>query len=229
MHYLLYYDGEILNSYGTIELLRLGILIISYRLFIASKISKEIYLKLKDKLLVCPFNIEKFNDRNLNQMLIDIDIKIESVHFTKHSSDVLEALKEKFKNRIENLKAILDRDIRVKVTVPGENSYKHRLGTMYREDWKLLDNVTYISLADTFHEFITSNLLDLVKEYEERITFGDVTYQNASSLNYNLWSANAVNYNLKKGEEIPGDYQASEMKIQGDGVYGLIVTPRYGY
>ena len=229
MHYLLYYDSEILNSYGTIELLRLGILIIIYRLFIAKKFNKEKYLKLKEKLIVCPFTIEKFNDREFNQMLVDIDIKIESVHFTEKASNVLDSLKENFNNRIEKLKAILDRDIRIKVTVPGENSYKHRLGTMYRDDWQLVDNIDYKSLADMFHEFITEQLLDLVKGYGERITFGDVTYQNASSLNYNLWSANAINYNLRDGEEIPGDYQANEMKIEGEGVYGLIVTPRYGY
>jgi len=229
MHYLLYYNSEILDSYGTVELLRLALLILIYQLYIGEKMEKYIYEHLKAKLSVEDFNLDNFDDPELKETLVREDIKIETVPFTKDSFSVLAKLKKSISKRIENLKEILDKDVRVKVTVPGESPYKHRLGTMYREDWKLVDSKNCSSLADDLYEYITSQLIDLINAYGDRITFGDVLYQNASSLNYNLWSANAVNYNLEEGTQIPGDYQAAEMKIQSPGVYGIIVTPRYGF
>lgn len=229
MHYLLYFNSQILDSYGTVELLRLGLLILVYNLFISDNLEKYTYEYLKKKLSTNPFKLEDFNNLEFKKVLVENNIKIESVFFTKDSKEVLDKLKKSLTERLDNLKVILDKDVRVKVTVPGSNPYKHSLGTMYREDWSLVDSKNYLKLADDFYEHITSELIDLIATYGDRIIFGDVFYENANSLNYNLWSANAINYNLKEGEKIPGDYQASEMKIQIPGVYGIVVTPRYGF
>lgn len=229
MHYLLYYGNTVLDSYGTVELLRLALLILTYNLYSSNHLEKFTYESLKEKLSIMPFTVEDFSNIELNNLLKNNRIKIETISYTKDSYDVLEKIKNSIHSRLENLKEILDKDNRIKVTIPGENAYRHRLGTMYRDDWRLVDSKNYTKLADDLHEYISGEIIDLTNTYGDRITFGDVLYQNANSLNYNLWSANAVNYDLGEGENIPGDYQASEMKIQAPGVYGIIVTPRYGF
>ena len=100
---------------------------------------------------------------------------------------------------------------------------------MYVEDWKLINLNNYKDLAEEMHQYISERIVSLVEVFNERIKFKDIAYENASSLSYQLWSANAVNYDLPKGTKIPGDYQAQEVKIQSDGIYGIIVTPRYGF
>ena len=219
-----------LKSYGDAEVLRLSLLIYLYRLYISENINQISYKNLQNKLSVNPFTINSFEDYQLKSELDDIGIKIEVVDHIKNGKEVLDKILEKIKDRFDQLEEILAKDIRKKATFPGVNAFKHALGTMYKDDWKLVCNDNYENLANKMHEFITENILNFVEIFgEERIKFADVVYQNASEFNYQVWSANAINYDLPEGTKIPGDYQALEMKKQCPGVFGIITTPRYGY
>ena len=230
MIFLLYHNEKLLQGYGNAEILRLSLLILIYRLHISEKINKINYKNLEKLLTNNPFSIENFEDYQLKTELDDIAIKIEVVDFVNDEQVILNKILDKIKFRFDELEEILAKDVRVKATFPGENSFKHRLGTMYKEDWKLISLNNYDKLASKMHQFITEKISNLLEIFgKDRIIFADVDYQNANSLNYQVWSANAINYNLPKGTKIPGDYQALEMKKQDDGVFGIITTPRYGY
>lgn len=229
MIYLLYLNEEILESYGEISVLRLSLFVLIYQLYISEKINKISYKKLEEKLLSFPFTIDNFNDYEFKSELIDIGIKIEIVDYIKNDKEILNKIKKHVDERFDNLEEILNKDVRITATIPGENAFKHRLGTMYYEDWKLVNENNYIQLAEELHQHIAERIVKLITLFNERIKFKDVSYENANSLSYQLWSANAVNYDLPKNSKIPGDYQAQEMKLQDDGVYGIITTPKYGY
>ena len=226
MIYLLYLNEEIIHGYGTVEILRLNLLILISKLLFANKINKIAYKKLEKYLLEIPFS---FDNADFKSELIDMGFKIETIGYEHNAKSVLEKIKKDITERLDQLEEILAKDVRITATFPGENAFKHRLGTMYVEDWKLIDEKNYKQLAEDMHRHIAERLVELVDVFKDRIKFGDVMYQNANSLSYQIWSANQVNYDLKEGTEIPGDYQAKEMKIQVPGVFGLVVTPRYGY
>ena len=177
-------------------------------------------------LLETPFS---FDNADFKNELVDMGVKIETVKYEHNANSILEKINKDITDRLDHLEEILAKDVRITATFPGENAFKHRLGTMYVEDWKLIDEKNYKQLAEAMHTHIAERLVELVDVFKERIKFGDVIYQDANSLSYQVWSANQVNYDLKEGTEIPGDYQAQEMKIQVPGVFGLVVTPRYGY
>lgn len=229
MVFLLYFNSQILESYGSLEVLRLALLVLIYKLYSSEKINKISYKNLEKKLTQNPFTVENFNNQELKEELIDIEIKIEIIDFIEDDRKVLQKITHHIKERFDNLEEILSKDVRITATVPGVNAFKHRLGTMYIEDWKLINLNNYKDLAEEMHQYIAERIVKLVEVYNERIKFKDIAYENASSLSYQLWSANAVNYDLPKGTKIPGDYQAQEVKIQDDGIYGIIVTPRYGF
>ena len=224
--YLLYLNNKIIHGYGTIEILRLNLLILISKLLFSKKLNKIAYKKIEKYLLEYPFS---FDDAEFKNELVDIKIKIELIEYENNSRSILEKINKGITDRLDQLEEILSKDIRITATIPGENAFKHRLGTMYIEDWKLIDEKNYRELAEDMHSHIAERLIELVDVFKERIKFEDVMYQNATNLNYQVWSANKVNYDLKEGDEIPGDYQAKEMKIQVPGVFGLVVTPRYGY
>ena len=225
--YLLYYNSEIIKSCQEIEVLRLNLLILIYKLYISDKINKICYLEIKNSLLVKPF----FEDNLPSLDLKDINIKIEKVSFIQNGKDILNKMKKHVDERFAELQHKLISDVRVEVTFPGQNAYKHTLGTMYKDDWKLLsNNLNDNSLYDEFISHITDKIVELINDFDkERIKFGDVMYENASNLCYQVWSANAINYNLPLNSKIPGDYQAIQMKVQKAGVFGIVTTPMYGY
>ena len=226
MIYLLYLNEEIIHGYGTAETLRLNLLILISKLLFSNKLNKIAYKKLEKHLLETPFS---FNNADLKSELVDMGVKVETVEYEHDAKSILDKINKDITDRLDHLEEILSKDIRITATFPGENAFKHRLGTMYVEDWKLIDEKNYKQLAEDMHQHIAERLVELVNVFRERIKFEDVMYQNANSLSYQVWSANQVNYDLKEGTKIPGDYQAKEMKIQVSGVYGLVVTPRYGY
>jgi len=227
--YLLYLNEDILAGYGTIDLLRLSLLILIYNLYVSDKIEKNIYKTLEKDLSNFPFNKEDFNNEELKINLVNIGIIVEEIDLFKDENTILNRMKNHVNQRFENLIEILSKDVRILATFPGENAYKHRLGNMYKDDWKFVSLENYQQMYEELHNYIGEKIENIVNLFDERIKFGDVMYENASSLHYQIWSANAVNYNLPEDTKIPGDYQAVEMKIQGPGVYGVITTPRYGY
>lgn len=229
MLFLLYLNEEIIGGYGTVEILRLNLFILIYNLYSSKYLNKIAYKKLEEKLITYPFTIENFEDTDFKGELVDAGIKIETTLVVNKPNDVLNKIKMKLDSRFDQLEEILNKDIRIKVTFPGQSAVKHRLGTMYVEDWKLIDQENYHNLAQEMHHHITQKILHFEEVFGERVKFGDVLYQNANSLSYQVWSANAINYDLKEGQKIPGDYQALEMKVQGPGVFGIITTPKYGY
>lgn len=229
MSYLLFYNDNVYGCYSKVELLRANILIILFRLLEKSQISSTKYENLVDYLTVPEFNVNNFDISELKYGLRNLEMRVEKVVHEASSGCALEHILEHVKYRFDELDKIMDKDVRITATIPGDSATEHQLGTMYRNQWEIFDPVNCEKVTKALHEFITKEIKKLEKKYSSRIKFGTVLYENASEISYQLWSANAVNWNRPAGMDIPGCYQAQEMKFQEKGVYGIVVTPRYGY
>lgn len=229
MSYILYHKNRVYGCYGNVDMLRSNILIILFKLLERSQITTLIYENIVDYLTVIDFTVENFDIGELKNELRKLEINIEKITHEKDSFSPLEHIKEHIKYRFEQLEEKMDKDVRVTVKIPGDSAEEHELGTMYKEQWCLFDREKCDAVTDELHKFISKKLKELDKKFKKRIKYGDVYYQEASPLTYQVWSANAVNWNRPDGMDIPGCYQAQEMKYQEEGVYGIVVTPRYGY
>lgn len=229
MAYLLYYQDEIQGCYGTVDLLRMNILILLTQLLKDNLVNKVMYQDLLNYLDLDDFTEENLMIDELNQNLYNLDLRIKKIIHETNGKCALEHILEHIKYRFDQLNEIMMKDVRVKTTFPGESAKEHNLGPMYYEQWKLLDNKNWQILTKTMHNYITERIEDLTDSYPDRIKFADVLYQNASETSYQVWSANALNWHREPGQEIPGEFQAKEMKFQEPGVFGIVVNPRYGY
>jgi len=229
MSYILFYKDQVYGCYGPIELLRANILILLFRMLEKSQINSTKYENIVEYLVVPGFTISQFDIPEVKRELRDLNFRVEKIVHEGSSGCALEHILEHIEYRFEELEKILEKDVRICATFPGENPRSHQLGTMYYDLWKLFDPVNCDKVTKAMHDFIAREIEKLIEKYDDRIKFGDVLYQNASPINYQIWSANAVNWNRMPGMDIPGCYQAQEMKYQEKGVFGIVVTPRYGY
>lgn len=229
MAYLLYYDEEVIGCYQRLDLLRYNLLIIFYRLYHEHKLTANGHDVVKRYLLVPDFQENSLQEEKLKQEIIDCNMKIEKISHEDNGFYALNNIKNHIDERFDILEEILTKDARITATIPGKNALNHKLGTMYYDDWELLDKHNWKEITTELYEHIAMKIKDLVKLFNTRIIFGDVYYQNASDTTYQVWSANALNFNLPENSRIPGDYQAGQMKFQEKGVFGIVVTPRYGY
>jgi len=227
--YLLY-ENEILQaSYGTLELLRLNILVLLIHMLIDKKLNHLSYENMKGYLEITDFEEDTFKIEDFGEELRASGITIQKIKHENDSRIVIENILKHIEERFQNLTEIMHKDVRITATIPGHNPENHSLGPGYFEKWKLVDKKNHEALTKTMYDYISGKIIELVEKFEERVKFGEVHYQNASSLSYQLWSANAMNYNLPEGTKIPGTQQAQEMKIQDAGVYGIVVNPILGY
>jgi hypothetical protein len=230
MAYILYHLGSIVGCYGTIDLLRLNLLILCFKLKIEDSISNLIYENIVEALEYPDFDEFSFHNTALKKDLIDENIRVQIVHYESSGHIVLEKILKHIEERFDNLRDKMYLDVRVNVTIPGSDPHKHDLGPMYEECWKFVDKENYKQLYTVMYDYISSKIMELIEKFDsERVKFNDIYYQNATTTNYQLWSANAVNWNLPEGSKIPGSHQALSMKIQVPGAYGIVVNPRYGY
>lgn len=229
MAYLLYYNNEVYGCYGKVDLLRANILIIIFKLLEKNKITKLDYENIANYLDIEVFTIDSFSIPELKSELRRHKIRIEKIVHENSSSCALEHILEHVKFRFSELTKIMKKDSRIKVTFPGQNAERHELGEPYKNQWKLFDETNYERVTEALHDFIMGEIIELEEKFPERVIFGEVTYRNASPVSYQVWSANAVNWNRPEGMDIPGSFQAQEMKFQEKGVFGIVVTPRYGY
>ena len=229
MAYILYHKGVIIGSFGTIDMLRINLLILCFDLMSHSDMNKITYENIVDYLEYPNFSEFSFQNTKLKQDLLDEDIRIQLIKYEGSGNDILMKILKHIETRFDKLKDAMLIDSRVTATIPGNDPTDHQLGPAYFECWKLADRDNYKNLTKVMYEYITSKILELIEKFDDRIKFGDVYYQNASAINYQLWSANAVNWNLPEGSKIPGSHQAHAMKIQVPGVFGIVVNPRYGY
>lgn len=230
MAYIIYHLGSIVGCYGNIDLLRLNLLILCFKLKLDDKINNLVYENIVEALEHPEFDEFSFQNTSLKKDLIDENIRVQVIHYEGSAHIVLENILKHIEQRFYELRDKLYLDARVNITIPGSDPHKHDLGTMYEECWKFVDKENYKQLYNTMHDYISSKIIELIESFGiERVKFGDVYYQNATATNYQLWSANAVNWDLPEGSKIPGSYQALSMKIQVPGVFGIVVNPRYGY
>lgn len=229
MTYLIYYVEDVVGCYQTLDLVRFNLLVIIYRLFNEDKINRTAYNTMVTNLEQSYFKEENFEKEKFRVELEDAELKVEKIHCEDDGFYAFQNIKTHVKERFDQLEEIMGKDARITVTVPGRNALNHELGKMYYKDWHLLDSKNCDEMTQELYEDICTRLTELVRMFEKRVKFGDVSYQNASETSYQLWSANAVNFDLPEGSMIPGSYQAQEMRFQEKGVFGIVVTPRYGY
>lgn len=230
MAYILYHLGLVVGCYGTIDLLRLNLMILVFDLKVKDNISNLTYENIVEALEYPDFSEFSFQNTNLKKDLIDEDIRVQIINYEGSSHIVLEKILKHIEKRFDDLKDKMYLDIRINATIPGSDPNKHDLGSMYKECWKFVDKDNYEQLYKAMYDYISSKIMELIETFgSKRVKFGDIYYQNATATDYQLWSANAVNWNLPEGSKIPGSHQALSMKVQVPGVYGIVVNPRYGY
>ena len=234
MVYVIILNNSIYGVYESIDLIRLNLMIIFFYNMERGVIEINKYENLleylkNDSFSEDTFHIPDFKKNMVTPNGVRFDLQVEVFVNEKNGSCPLEYIMNHINWRFIELEKKMEHDARVKITVPGENAQNHSLGEPYRDDWKWVDRKNWEKLYQTLHEYIKTKLKFMEAKFKDRVKYGEVMYQNATEINYQLWSANGVNWNLSAGEEIPGKYQAEEMRFQGPGVYGIVVTPLYGY
>ena len=241
MTYILTLNGEIYGAYETIDLVRTNLLIVLIFNLEKENISLERYENIHDYLTVPSFSEESLDIPELKSEISGLGIQIDRMELERNGKCALEKIMNHINWRFMKLSKKMDHDDRVKVTFPGDNSQDHQLGTPYVSDWKLIDRDNWKKLSDTLHTYIASKIKELEKRFpstslskkgevgDKRVRFGEVLYDNASKHHIQVWSANGMNWDLPEGTEIPGKFQAEQMRFQEPGVFGVVVTPRYGY
>lgn len=234
MTYLITVNGEFSGLYDTPDLVRTNLLIILITNLEKGKIKVGKYENIQDFLLVPKFDEQNLEIPELKKELRSLNIHIYRQEREENGKYALQKIMNHVSWRFMELEERLKHDHRIKVTFPGDNSQDHQLGTPYIDHWKLIDSKNWKKLSETLHHYIAKKIRELEKKFscsddEKRIRFGEVLYDNASKMSIQVWSANKLNWNLPEGSEIPGEYQAQQMKFQEPGVFGIVVTPRYGY
>jgi hypothetical protein len=235
MTYIVTLNGEIYGVYDTIDLVRTNLMIIFFFNLEKGNIGVDFYEKINEYFIVPQFSEQSLEIPDLKSDISGLGIHILKAETEKNGTYALEKIMNHINWRFMDLEKKMNHDSRVKITFPGDNSENHQLGIPYAGDWKLIDRDNWKKLTDTLHKYIGSKIRELEKKFpplkkgDNRIRFGEVLYDNATETSIQVWSANAVNWNLPKGTEIPGLYQAEQMKFQEPGVFGIVVTPIYGY
>jgi len=229
MAYILIIDGQIYGCYATTDLLRTNLMILTFDLTEKKKMKLGDYENVIDYLKNHSFSESTFSIKDFSDRLKKYKIQVETVNHEKNGAYALEKIMNHVDYRIGELARKMERDSRIKVTFPGESAEEHQLGPPYFKDWEWIDSDNWNALTKALYGFIEEKIKDLQERFSDRVRFGEVMYQNASPKSYQVWSANAANWDLPRGESIPGKFQAMEMKFQEPGVYGIVVSPMYGY
>ena len=225
----MFFQNKIYGCYGKEDVLRLNLMILLFHLLESNSINEEVYNNLNDYLDNDSFTINTLFIEEVTNYLSQLEIQIDMILHEENGKCALEYILNHIEFRMKGLDEKMKKDSRIKVTFPGESAKKHELGPVYFDHWKLLDKENCQKLTKAMYDFISVKIEDLEQKYEGRVKFGEVMYDNASCLNYQVWSANAANWDLPEGSLIPGKFQAKQMKYQETGVYGIVVSPRYGY
>lgn len=229
MAYILYYKNKVYGCYGTLDLLRYNMLIILYNLYQQKTIDKKTYENIIMYFESEYFSIDTFKLEDFREELHKCNFSIEQIDYEQSGKYAIENILGHVEYRFDTLEKIMKKDSRIKVTFPGTSPEKHNLCNFYFPSWNLLDKENYHLLTESLQNYIAIRINDLKKMYPNRTMFGDVLYENASPTHYQVWGANAKNWNLPEGSQIPGKFQALQMKIQEPGVFGIVVSPLYGY
>ena len=114
------------------------------------------------------------------------------------------------------------------MTIAGEDG-KPRLGKgVAAEHWRGQLGVRLGADAHAhFVEALDAALLQLAADFPQRVRFGAVSSAAACTEHYQVWGANARNWQRPDGAKISGSGQAAAMGVQRPGVFGIITTPKY--
>ena len=127
--------------------------------------------------------------------------------------------------RVKQLRNLLEKNSRLKITIAGDHNGSLLGKGFAKHQW------LYVYSLYEYQKFITFlniSLLKLTQDYPKRVCFGKVSGKKANKSHYQVWGANAKNWKLQAGSEIPGGGQAAAMGIQKLGVFGIVTTPVAG-
>lgn len=130
--------------------------------------------------------------------------------------------------RVGELTHALEANASVQVTIAGKDG-KPSLGKGAAvEQWRGQLGARLGADAHAhFVEALDSALLLLAADFPQRVRFGAVSGAAASIEHFQVWGANARNWQRPDGAKISGSGQAAAMGVQRPGVFGIITTPKY--
>ena len=142
------------------------------------------------------------------------------------TSEGFEKMINHIKTRIKLLKSCLQMIPELHVRIAGKSNIPNLGKGLAKDQWKIKGYST--QQYNNFIKELDKGLLKLKSEFPKRVTFGNIDGSNASDLNYQVWGANAKNYNLPTNSFIKGRGQARAVDRQYPGVFGIVTTPING-
>ena len=226
MVYILFNSDKIYGIYMTIELLKTNAFIYTYELYKNRKITKEVYFDIKARI----FDVALVDLAQLQAIVKPAGIHTEYYELEKNGSTALKNILEHIDARFDELEMKMSMDSRVTITIPGKSAIDNMMVTGEIEDvWRELDPENFAVIIDELKSFIMKKIQKLQINYDGRILFGNVSDTQASSISYQVWPADMVNWDLPENTEISGDGFAFCFKYQVPGVFGIVTNPLYGY
>jgi len=145
----------------------------------------------------------------------------------KHILNGVQLMKKHVMQRVHELSLKLQTNRSLIVTIAGTKSEGSKLGKgLARGQW--LSKGYTVAQYNEFIKFLEAQLNTLVINFPKRVSYGFITEEKASVNHYQVWGANAKNWNLKNGNIIPGSGQARAVNKQIPGVFGIVTTPING-
>ena len=226
MVYIVFNPEKIYGIYDTLDLVKSNCYIFTYNLLKEGKISREAYFDVKDKL----FDLKEVTLIEIQKIVLPVDIHTEYYTLEKNGSVAFKNILNHIDERLKQLEERLELDSRVTVRFPGNSAADNMMITSEVEDsWKNLDKKNYKIFVEELKDFITIRIQKLELKFGDRINFGNVSDKNASETSYQVWPADAGNWNLPMNSRIFGDGFAVCFEFQVPGVFGIVTDPMYGY
>lgn len=229
MVYILSYTNNTLGVFETIELLRLNLMIHTYKMYEQGVISKRIYDEINDILDTPNFDTDTLKTTAFENLIGGCNFRI-TQKVAQNEYTPLNNIKKHIEERFQKLEEIMKKHSIAKVTFPGESSEDHSLGKPYLNVWNLLGENGY-KMYKEMYNFISKKMEGIEEKFglNDRVFYGNVDYENMKNWHFQVWSANKINYNTPIGERIMGKYQARDVRIQNEYSFPIIVYPLYGY
>ena len=158
---------------------------------------------------------------------IPAESRMQHQHELKHER-LLNELMAHMQVRVGELTHALEANASVQVTIAGKDG-KPSLGKgAAAEQWRgQLGARLGADAHAQFVEALDAALLLLAADFPQRVRFGAVSGAAASIEHFQVWGANARNWQRPDGAKISGSGQAAAMGVQRPGVFGIITTPKY--
>lgn len=199
MVYILFDQYKIFGVYGQISVLQSNCYIFTYQKYKEKKVSREVYLNVKNKL--DELALDSLD--SLQKIMTTVGVEIESHLLEKNGFVALLNIEKHIRSRFDELEEIMGKDSRINVTIPGNSALDNMMVTAEIESvWRELDHENYLEIITKLKKLIIKRISTLQLMFESRVKFGNVSDKKASILSYQVWPSDIGNWNLPNNSKM---------------------------